>query len=194
MRPRAIKSQHSQPQQLTDVILQQQQQPQPHDVLKTDAGKLAELTWVIWWCTLLLVVVVVVVLVVVVDVILQQQQQQPQPHDVLKTDAGKLAELRSVIMLLVLVTFRDVKIVFSWQSIIVCWKSIFSRLSFPDVSVTVGCSNILGCCTVRSDEAAAVKAGGGEAGLQRRRLNRPALHTARTVSYTHLTLPTILRV
>ena len=73
---------------------------------------------------------------------------------------------------------RDVKIVFSWKSIIVCWKSIFSQLSFPDVKVTVGCSNILGCCTVRSDEAAAVKAGSGEAGLQRRRLNRPALHTA----------------
>ena len=62
-------------------------------------------------------------------------------------------------------------------------KIDFSRLSFPDVKVTVGCSNILGCCTVRSDEAAAVKAGGGEAGLQRRRLNRPALHIA---SNSHL--------
>ena len=59
----------------------------------------------------------------------------------------------------------------------------FSPLSFPDVKVTVGCSNILGCCTVRSDEAAAVKAGGGETGLQRCRLNKPAPHAA---SNSHL--------
>ena len=65
-------------------------------------------------------------------------------------------------------------------------KIDFSQLSFPDVKVTAGCSNILGCCTVRSYEAAAVKAGGGEAGLQRRTLNRPALHTA---SNSHLLSP-----
>ena len=47
----------------------------------------------------------------------------------------------------------------------------------------IGCSNVLGCCTVRSDEAAAVKADGGEAGLQIRRLNRPAVHIA---SNSHL--------
>jgi len=41
-RPRAIKSQHSQPQQLTDAMLQQQQQALQHDVLKTEAAKLAE--------------------------------------------------------------------------------------------------------------------------------------------------------
>jgi len=40
-RPRAIKSQHSQPQQLTDAMLQQQQALQ-HEVLKTEAAKLAE--------------------------------------------------------------------------------------------------------------------------------------------------------
>jgi len=40
-RPRAIKSQHSQPQQMPDAVLQQQQALQ-HDLLKTDAAKLAE--------------------------------------------------------------------------------------------------------------------------------------------------------
>jgi len=43
-RPRAIKSQHSQPpQQMPDAILQQQQQQAlQHDLLKADAAKLAE--------------------------------------------------------------------------------------------------------------------------------------------------------
>ena len=44
-RPRAIKSQHSQPQQLTDALIHQQAQQQQalqHDVLKTEAAKLAE--------------------------------------------------------------------------------------------------------------------------------------------------------
>ena len=47
-RPRAIKSQHSQPQQLSDAMLQQQQQQAlQHDVLKTEAAKLAELRYTV---------------------------------------------------------------------------------------------------------------------------------------------------
>ena len=78
---------------------------------------------------------------------------------------------------------------FSWKSIIVCLTSIFLDYHFLS-GVTRGWgegADHLGQVTLsRSD--AAVEVGGGKAGLQRRRLHRPAPHAASNNShlFSHL--------
>ena len=80
---------------------------------------------------------------------------------------------------------RDDKIVFSWKLIIVCWKSIIFWIIVSLVASLEGggegADHPRQVTLSRSDGA--VEVGGGEAGLQRRRQNRPAPHAA---SNSHL--------